>query len=182
MVSFAFTLSITRRSHPNTSHPPPYFETTQQTERYFKLKKTYTTPPQTNPATPKHKPQRRGSGCPPLPTSTSSSSSQTALIPSFKHQLSVRPRLKMSDASQNDMGTVERRMSYGRGGAGNIRRQSEIPFGQRVKADGTPRRRSSVFSSMSSSHDGKRRFSWFGLRKGGVEEARFVEVDLIERE
>jgi hypothetical protein len=35
---------------------------------------------------------------------------------------------------------------------------------------------------MSSSHDGKRRFSWFGLRKGAVEEARFVEVDLVERE
>jgi hypothetical protein len=120
MVSFAFTLSITRRSHPTTAHPPPYFETTHQREGYFKLEKIYTTPSPSNLSTPNRKPQRRGSGCPPLPT-TSSSSSQTALVPSLKHQLSGRRRVKMGESSSSDMATVERRMSYGRGGAGNIR-------------------------------------------------------------
>jgi hypothetical protein len=56
-----------------------------------------------------------------------------------------------------------------------------------MNADGTPRRRSSVFSSMaeslSSSPEGKRRFSWFGIRKSSTAgEVTFAEVDLGGRD
>ena len=72
----------------------------------------------------------------------------------------------------------------------NVGRPSEPAGGSsRRNPDGTQRRRSSVFSSMaeslSSSPEGKRRFSWFGGRKNsaaGEEEITFKDVDLAGRE
>ncbi|KAF4628026.1 hypothetical protein G7Y89_g10125 [Cudoniella acicularis] len=68
----------------------------------------------------------------------------------------------------------ERKISFGIGGAGNIRRPSEVIYPPRVNADGT-RRRSSVWSSISSvspgsSPDGKRAslMNFFG-RKNSVQ-------------
>jgi len=66
---------------------------------------------------------------------------------------------------------IERKMSYGIGGAGNIRRPSEVIYPTRTNADGT-RRRSSVFTiSPGTSPDGKRA-SLMDMfkRKGGVSE------------
>lgn len=112
----------------------------------------------------------------------------------------------MVDSNAEEVVDLGRRKSYGRGGAGNIRkspsyavlhvyvqlltqvlgRQSEVPFSHKINADGTPRRRSSVFSSISApfgtSPEGKRRFSWFGSKKDGTEEVRFADVDLTGRE
>ncbi|KAN0101730.1 hypothetical protein V8E51_012240 [Hyaloscypha variabilis] len=59
---------------------------------------------------------------------------------------------RMSDNSENGGLAIERKKSYGIGGAGNIRRPSDVIYPVRLNADGT-RRRSSVFSS---SPDGKR--------------------------
>jgi len=78
---------------------------------------------------------------------------------------------------------IEQKRSYGIGGAGNIRRPSEVIYPPRTNPDGT-RRHSSVWSSIStvspgSSPDGKRA----GLmnlfqRKGSVSEGNgYKEVD-----
>ncbi|PMD67158.1 uncharacterized protein K444DRAFT_623368 [Hyaloscypha bicolor E] len=60
-----------------------------------------------------------------------------------------KPRMS---ASEDGGITIERKKSYGIGGAGNIRRPSDVIYPVRLNADGT-RRRSSVFST---SPDGKR--------------------------
>jgi len=77
-------------------------------------------------------------------------------------------------ASTHENGVqIERKMSYGIGGAGNIRRPSEVIYPPRTNPDGTPRRRSSVFTiSPGTSPEGKRA-SLMDLfkRKGSVSEA-----------
>ncbi|KAG9232356.1 hypothetical protein BJ875DRAFT_486163 [Amylocarpus encephaloides] len=93
----------------------------------------------------------------------------------------------MVDIGHKDFQTSidpDRRKSYGIGGAGNIRRPSEIIYPPRVNNDGT-RRRSSVFSGMTTSSpntspDGKKKWSWFGRRNSsaGDEAVKFDEVDL----
>jgi len=70
---------------------------------------------------------------------------------------------------------IERRISYGIGGAGNIRRPSEVIYPPRMNADGT-RRRSSVWSSITpspgTSPEGKRAaiFNFFKKAGGGQTE------------
>jgi len=64
---------------------------------------------------------------------------------------SSKPRMS-SNGSENGGVTIEPKKSYGIGGAGNIRRPSDVIYPVRLNADGT-RRRSSVWSS---SPDGKR--------------------------
>jgi len=64
-----------------------------------------------------------------------------------------------SNGSETGGVTIERKMSYGIGGAGNIRRPSDVIYPVRLNADGT-RRRPSVWSSITvspgTSPDGKR--------------------------
>lgn len=79
---------------------------------------------------------------------------------------------------------IEQKKSYGIGGAGNIRRPSEVIYGPRLRADG--RRRSSVWSvSPGSSPEGKRNALMnFFSRKSSVSDApaekkpEFREVEL----
>jgi len=79
---------------------------------------------------------------------------------------------------------IEEKKSYGIGGAGNIRRPSEVIYPPRTNTDGT-RRRSSVWSTITaspgSSPDGKRAslMNLFG-RKSSVSEPPYREVNINE--
>jgi len=68
---------------------------------------------------------------------------------------------------------IERRISYGIGGAGNIRRPSEVMYPSRTNADG--RRRSSVWSSLTpspgTSPEGKRVAIFNFFKKGAHAQA-----------
>jgi len=91
------------------------------------------------------------------------------LVPKKRVQFSSKPlaveRTEKSKGRMSSNGpegngiTIERKMSYGIGGAGNIRRPSDVIYPVRLNADGT-RRRSSVWSSITvspgTSPDGKR--------------------------
>ncbi|KUJ14789.1 uncharacterized protein LY89DRAFT_720258 [Mollisia scopiformis] len=75
---------------------------------------------------------------------------------------------------------IERKKSYGIGGAGNIRRPSDVIYPVRLNADGT-RRRSSVWSSISAapgtSPDGKRNgFLGFFRRGSAAQDAAVVST------
>jgi len=86
----------------------------------------------------------------------------------------VGPQQKRRMATNGSQAVaIEQKKSYGIGGAGNIRRPSEVIYPQRRNSDGT-RRRSSVWSSISASPgtspEGKRTlFNFFG-RKNSVSE------------
>jgi len=103
-----------------------------------------------------------------------------------------KPRRMASSGNENGNGNGngsvamnierERKMSYGIGGAGNIRRPSDVIYPARTNADGT-RRRSSVWSSITvspgSSPDGKRASLMDLFRKNSVSnsESPRQEVD-----
>ncbi|KAH8661623.1 hypothetical protein BGZ60DRAFT_89733 [Tricladium varicosporioides] len=80
-----------------------------------------------------------------------------------------------------ERGGEERKMSYGIGGAGNIRRPSDVIYPPRINPDGT-RRRSSVWSSInvspSTSPEGRRYslMNIFGGRKGSVDQDENADV------
>jgi len=85
---------------------------------------------------------------------------------------------------------IERKKSYGIGGAGNIRRPSEVIYPVRTNADGS-RRRSSVWSSISAapgtSPDGKRHSILGFFRRGSTAQDVVVsgaldDVDPTDRE
>lgn len=137
MVSLAFSISISRRPHA----PPPY-STIIPLSSPASLQKTYTastsssssspiqnTPKHTRPLTVK----RRGSGCTPLDELQLGDSEVGLLdcrsIRVAEAQRFVKGRgrrVRMSDIHSNDIVQPARRMSYGRGGAGNIRSSFEI--------------------------------------------------------
>jgi len=83
----------------------------------------------------------------------------------------VKPKIRMaSNGNGSGAMNIERKMSYGIGGAGNIRRPSDVIYPVRTNPDGT--RRSSVWSSItvspSTSPDGKRATIMSLFRKSSV--------------
>jgi hypothetical protein len=150
MVSLEFSISISRRPHP-PNDPPPYTQThnRQNSHTYFKIEKLYTPTPTlfqkstprlktSHPSHPPHissiiKTHRRSLNCPalvPQHQHLESSSETTLLSPASRDQTEAFRRrkgrgVKMGDSSI-DAVCVERRMSYGRGGAGNIRLSSSL--------------------------------------------------------
>ncbi|KAH6677213.1 hypothetical protein B0J14DRAFT_560005 [Halenospora varia] len=86
-----------------------------------------------------------------------------------------------------ERGSEERKMSYGIGGAGNIRRPSDVIYPPRTNPDGT-RRRSSVWSSInvspSSSPEGRRYslMNIFGGRKGSIGQDENADVVMGDEE
>ncbi|CZT42631.1 uncharacterized protein RSE6_02565 [Rhynchosporium secalis] len=83
-------------------------------------------------------------------------------------------------SKETDFGHLEKRKSFGIGGAGNIRRPSEFIYPARVNADGT--RRSSVWSTISVSFlpgatSAARSFSVFSLFRRGSMDAKISSVD-----
>jgi len=101
----------------------------------------------------------------------------------FNSQQRHRPRARKVRGSMASSETapmnIERKKSFGIGGAGNIRRPSEVIYPPRVNADGT--RRASVWSNISvspSTSPEGRRSSIMGLfRKNSVQ----IEDDVPER-
>jgi len=93
-----------------------------------------------------------------------------------------------SNGSSGGAVNIERKMSYGIGGAGNIRRPSDVIYPVRLNADGT-KRRSSVWSSITvspgSSPDGKRSGIMSLFRKSNVQNEAPIgaserEIDVVE--
>jgi len=83
----------------------------------------------------------------------------------------VKPKRRMASSGNGTAAVnIERKMSYGIGGAGNIRRPSDVIYPVRTNPDGT--RRSSVWSSITvspgSSPDGKRATIMSLFRKSSV--------------
>jgi hypothetical protein len=146
MVSFEFSFSISRGAHP-PNNPPPYSTTNRQnSDPYFKIEKLYTpTPTLSQPSTTYHpdilhplraphtstiKAHRRSLNHPALAPQHQhlEPSREIARLPptAQDHHIELLKRgkgrcVKMGDSNSNDAVYVERRMSYGRGGAGNIR-------------------------------------------------------------
>jgi len=178
MVFLSLTISISRRPSSSSSHlqnaqnitPPPSGNTHSRTQSLC--------PSYTNSLSP--------SSLPTYKSSTRRESVERLLDSDFERReiggsrkrVSVievengrlkRRILSMDGAGSGNGVEVERKKSYGIGGAGNIRRPSDVIYPIRTNADGT-RRRSSVWSSITpgTSPEGKKSGFWGLFRRGSA--------------